>query len=574
MKKKVKRLAMALLCATLALAWLPASALAASSSVHITNDGSKTTQQYKTVGQSFTPTKDGTVDAFDVKMKQLSYMNSSFKVKIELWSADSNGLPKTKLATSDEKTVTSNGSLNNWIKFAFSAPYAVTAGTKYLMIVVANDPCNEWMEIKFNDTDTYSGGSMLEKDMSGWHTRSDKDLGFRCWLTPAEYTVKFLPGDHGAFDPDGASDTQTVEYGNSAAAPTVIPDDYYEFTGWSAAFDNVKTDLEITAQYALVKHEVTFLKGDHGAFDPDGAADVQQVEHGSAATAPTVIPDEYYEFTGWSAAFDNVAGDLEITAQYALVKHKVTFLEGDHGAFDTGGAAAVQQVAHGAAATAPTVLPDEGYESAGWDADFSNIIAPLTVTALYEKCEYIVSFESNGGSAVPDVSAEYDTLIAAPTDPTWDYHTFDGWYKDKELTQKWDFAADKVGSADMTLYAAWTPDEITNLTSEYTMYTGARVTWSPQPPDGEWTWDEDYLSASFDGSTVTFTALKEGVTDAVYEANGLTHTIKVTILKPEVPVTGQDDTLFKVLAGLGGAVLSAGLLLMIGMRHAAGKARG
>ena len=126
----------------------------------------------------------------------------------------------------------------------------------------------------------------------------------------------------------------------------------------------------------------------------------------------------------------------------------------------------------------------------------------------------------------------------------------------------------------MTLYAAWTPDEITNLTSEYTMYTGARVTWSPQPPDGEWTWDEDYLSASFDGSTVTFKALKEGVTYAVYEANGLTHTIKVTILKPEVPVTGQDDTLFKVLAGLGGAALSGGLLLMIGLRHVAGKARG
>jgi uncharacterized repeat protein (TIGR02543 family) len=572
MKKIGKKFVLALLCVTLTLALLPLTALAATSSVHITNDGSKTTVQNEVAGQSFTPTKEGTIDAFDVKLRKYDF-SGSFKVKIELWSADANGLPKMRLASTGEKTVSSGESLSNWNKFTFATPYAVTAGTKYVMIVVADDRFNEWMEIKCADADTYSGGYMMEKCMMGWSNKSGNDLAFRCWLTPAEYTVKFLPGAHGAFDPSGAADTQTVEYGNNATAPTVIPDDYYEFTGWSGGFTNVTANLEVTAQYALVKHTVTFLTGSHGTFDPDGAASVQQIEHGSAATAPTVIADENYEFTGWSATFSTVTADLEVTAQYALVKHAVTFLEGDHGAFDPAGAAAAQQVAHGAAALAPTVLPDEGYEHIGWDMAFSNVTAPLTVTAMYEKCEYTVSFQSNGGSAVPDIMAEFDSLIAAPAEPTRDYHTFGGWYKDEGLTKKWDFAADKVGSSDMTLYAAWTPYPITNLTAAYTMYTGARVTWSPQPPNGGWTWDDDYLSASLDGGKVTFTALAEGVTNAVYKANGVTLTVKVTILKPEVPVTGQDDTLFKVLASMAGAALAGGLLMLIRHKHAAAKTR-
>ncbi len=580
--KIVRRTGAAFLCLVLMLTLLPITALAASSSVHITNDGSKNMCQNEKVAQSFTPTKNGTIDAFDVKLRQYA-IYGKFDVKIELWSAGANGLPDTKLATTNKKEVSSGQSLSSWNKFTFSSPYTVTAGTKYVMVVDADDNFNEIMEIKFADTDTYSGGCLIERG-NGWCNKTTKDLAFRCWLTPTEYTVTFLPGDHGDFDPDGAAAVQTVEYGGAAAAPTVEPEDYYEHTGWSGTFDNVTGNLEITALYTLVKHTVTFLPGDHGEFDPNGVGAVQQVEHGAAATAPTVDADENYEHTGWSGAFDNVTGDLEITAQYALVKHAVTFLPGDHGTFDAAGAAAAQLVEHGAPAAAPTVLTDEGYAHTGWSADFSSVTQPLTVTALYEICEYKVTFNSNGGSLVADAVVEYNALVPEPEDPEWDYHTFNGWYQDETLTDKWDFAADKMGSADMTLYASWTPDAITNLTSEYTIYTGARVTWSPKPPNGAWTWDEDYLSASFDSgaatlnavasSTATFKALKEGVTYVVYKANGLTHTIKVTILKPEVPVTGQNDTLFKVLAGLCGAAAAIGLLLMLKDRHATSKTRG
>jgi len=51
-------------------------------------------------------------------------------------------------------------------------------------------------------------------------------------------------------DPAGADAVQTVDYGGAAAAPTVVADAGYEFTGWDKPFDHVTCDLTVTAQYA------------------------------------------------------------------------------------------------------------------------------------------------------------------------------------------------------------------------------------------------------------------------------------------------------------------------------------
>ncbi len=37
-------------------------------------------------------------------------------------------------------------------------------------------------------------------------------------------------------------------------------------------------------------------------------------------------------------------------------------------------------------------------------------------------------------------------------------YTLDGWYRDPQLTEKWDLSTDAVGSTDMVLYARWIPD--------------------------------------------------------------------------------------------------------------------
>lgn len=57
------------------------------------------------------------------------------------------------------------------------------------------------------------------------------------------YTVSFV-------DYDGKKlDTQEVEWGNSAVAPTMPKRDKYEFIGWDKSFSDVTANMEVTAQY-------------------------------------------------------------------------------------------------------------------------------------------------------------------------------------------------------------------------------------------------------------------------------------------------------------------------------------
>lgn len=764
LKKYMKRTAAAVICLMMTVMMLAGTALAADSSVHITNNGSIEKEYDSRVGQSFTPTQNGRLDAIDVKLSKAGYYDA--KAYIELYAAGSDGLPTgSALATSGTKSINGNVSIDNWSKFSFSTPYTAEAGTQYIFVLRQIHTYGN-LVYAYADNNSYSGGCMLKSH--SWRKENGKDMAFRVWLTPAEYTVifeegdngtivdgeteqtvvyggsaaepeveaglgychtgwsdesfdcvtknitttalyekltysvEFLPGSHGSISPEDESlATQTVDYGDDAIEPTIIPDAGYRFIGWNGSFDNitqdvtltaqykkesytvkflpgehgrirsygpaatqtvihgfgafspivtadfgyvfigwdtafnkVESDLIITARYAPIKFPVTFVVGDYGTFDPDGAPgeqwviyggsavaptvtpaegysffgwdrpfysitkpttitalyipnyywvtfkegtngtfdetgapSVQWIRHGSGAQAPTVIPDEGYYFDDWSGSFDNVTSHLIITAQYALKTYTVEFQSGENGIFDDSGADALQTVDHGGSATAPTVIPYTGYSFTGWSTEFDNITQDTIVTAQYQKNSYTVTFESNGGSAVADISALYDTAIEEPAEPIREYYSLGGWYKDAELTNQWDFETDKVGSSDMTLYAKWNADAITNIPLKHTMYVGGRVTWSPQPPNGTWTFDEAYLSGDPQGSPATFTALKKGVTYVTYAANGVNYQIEVTILEALMPVTGQQSTWIWIFGGIGICLAAGAVLLMLKKRR-------
>ena len=65
-----------------------------------------------------------------------------------------------------------------------------------------------------------------------------------------------------------------------------------------------------------------------------------------------------------------------------------------------------------------------------------------------------VSFETNGGSEIPDLVAQYGETIARPVNPVRDGYRLAGWYTDIDLQNPWDFDADTV-HGNMTLYAKW-----------------------------------------------------------------------------------------------------------------------
>ena len=66
---------------------------------------------------------------------------------------------------------------------------------------------------------------------------------------------------------------------------------------------------------------------------------------------------------------------------------------------------------------------------------------------------YTVKFETDGGSAVASVKVKKEETISEPAAPVKDGYVFEGWYTDKELTQKYDFSA--VVTKSFTLYAKW-----------------------------------------------------------------------------------------------------------------------
>ena len=78
----------------------------------------------------------------------------------------------------------------------------------------------------------------------------------------------------------------------------------------------------------------------------------------------------------------------------------------------------------------------------------------LVVPGTAPEVTYTVTVKTNGGTAVEKQIVKPGEKINEPVQPTRSGYTFDGWYKDVKLTEKWDFEKDTV-SADLTLYAKW-----------------------------------------------------------------------------------------------------------------------
>lgn len=88
----------------------------------------------------------------------------------------------------------------------------------------------------------------------------------------------------------------------------------------------------------------------------------------------------------------------------------------------------------------------------GRDA-FAATAVDLTVV-LSTDCT--VTFITNGGTELAPVSAYYGERLTRPEDPIREGYRLEGWYKDLDLTEPWDFETDTV-KGNMSLYAKWVP---------------------------------------------------------------------------------------------------------------------
>ena len=73
-----------------------------------------------------------------------------------------------------------------------------------------------------------------------------------------------------------------------------------------------------------------------------------------------------------------------------------------------------------------------------------------------------VTFETNGGSALPSQTVQYGEHLSRPDNPIRKDYRLVGWYTDIDLQNPWDFDTDTV-KGNMTLYAKWEQGETADV---------------------------------------------------------------------------------------------------------------
>jgi len=262
------------------------------------------------------------------------------------------------------------------------------------------------------------------------------DLDVTAQFAINQYTLTYTAGANGSIQ--GAS-PQTVDYGDDGAAVTAVPDTGYRFVRWSDGETSAtRTDTSVTGDIDVT---ADFELNVHTVtfMDFDGTVlKKQRVKHGGSASPPADPSRTGYAFTGWDKGYRNITSDLRIRAQYEAVQYTVTFRDYDGAVIST------QYMPYGGAAIAPAAPWRARYIFTGWSTSFHNITGNLTVTAQYAPQTFIVTFADYDGTVLKTQSVSYGQGAAAPDVGEREGHIFVGW----------DASFDTV-TTDMTVYAMY-----------------------------------------------------------------------------------------------------------------------
>gem|GEM_PF-6279030 len=337
------------------------------------------------------------------------------------------------------------------------------------------------------------------------------------------YTVRFLNQLNEVLS------EQQVEHGSFAVAPQAPEQDCYHFTGWDQSFDVVISDLTIRPLFAKEKYTVTFKNWDGQVLETP-----QKVECGESAIAPAAEPTKGadYIFTGWDTDFSHVYSDLTVIATFVGRYYEVRFVDYD------GRLLYNSIVEYGERAVAPENPVRQGHTFAGWDpADFSHVVADMTITALYDINSYTVSFVDKNGNIVNDglttnpQSVVYNQSANAPTPPQIEGFTFTGWDKDyTHITTDITIQAQYTRTTYQVTFVDWNNTVLS--TQEVVHGATAAAPTVPNRP-----------GYTFSGWSDSYTNIKENKTiQAVYTAN--TYQVRFydydgTVIKTESVGYGQ-----------------------------------
>ncbi|MGE7675697.1 InlB B-repeat-containing protein [Lysinibacillus sp. NPDC094403] len=360
----------------------------------------------------------------------------------------------------------------------------------------------------------FHGTPQLDSDYSGGpfsYQFKDNDF-FKGWFEDPNLTIKWTESVSQPmtiysewkksyynvnFDSNGGSEVsaKVVLEKELLPSPATPLKDGHTFAGWykdkelSEAWDFAKEVVtkNITLYAKWTKDEIPETSYTI-TFDSNGGSEVasEEVKEGELVKTPTVPTKEGYAFAGWykdkelseawDFAKDVVTKNVTLYAKWTKdetseLSYTVTFNS------NGGSEVSAKEVVEGELLPSPATPVKDGNTFVGWykdeelseSWDFAKEVVTKNIT-LYAKwtkdetseLSYTVTFASNGGSEVSAKVVLEKELLPSPATPLKDGHTFAGWYKDKELSEAWDFAK-AVVTKNITLYAKWTKDETSEL---------------------------------------------------------------------------------------------------------------
>ena len=244
-----------------------------------------------------------------------------------------------------------------------------------------------------------------------------------------------------SFDTNGGSavDPQKILRGQKAKVPTGSKKDGYVFDGWYKGTEKynfntpVLDDFTLTAQWTESAFTVRFdTAGGTDIADKTGVKWNDKVLDG--VVSPT---KEGYTFAGWKfqdtdvsfgTAYKDLANDdsvqsITLEAQWQVNKYTVTF--------DTDGGSFLAPITedYGTELLEPNAPTKTGYTFDGWDKAFPNTMPAedITLKAKWKVNKYTITFDTDGGSYIAPITADYGAKITAPNNPTKTGYNFSGW---------------------------------------------------------------------------------------------------------------------------------------------------
>ena len=281
---------------------------------------------------------------------------------------------------------------------------------------------------------------------------------------------------------EDAYETIPVKYDDPITVPATEPEkEGYEFGGWVDENGNPPTTMDEEGKtfYAVwnpaddTKYVVeTYIMNTDGTYNktPDGIIE----KTGTTGTMAEVTPnaqqgvylDEETEKTPEASVLKAEIlpdGSTVLKIYYAREEVVVTF-DANDGMFtvtdENGDKVEKEEIVlnlyYGAAVVAPEDPTLTGYTFDGWKpAVVNKAIEDATYVAQWKINQYTISFDTDGGSEIPDITQDYNSDVTAPANPTKPGYIFDKWV-DAE-GNKAEVPA-KMPAENTELTATWTPD--------------------------------------------------------------------------------------------------------------------